>query len=156
MTSLLTLFFRHSICTMYIYCMYMDSSVENMIFKEPSYHYLPLSYLLAGRQIVVFARCWLARFSWVNSLTGTFAGALRTKCQTPEFFSMHRFSIDSGREYWMIIDKRRPGFLTVRCMIWLDRRHTGKLWKRDNLLTEKGQGVSEEPNYTTSRKPGPL
>jgi hypothetical protein len=50
-------------------------------------------------------------------------------------------------------------------MIWLhpppphpvskiNRRHTGRLIKRDNLLT--GEGVGEEPNHTTARKPGPL
>jgi hypothetical protein len=38
----------------------------------------------------------------------------------------------------------------------LDRQHTGRLRKRDNLLT--GEGVGEEPNHTTrdERKPGPL
>ncbi len=36
----------------------------------------------------------------------------------------------------------------------LDRRHTGRLRKRDNML--RGEGVGEEPNYTTARKPGPL
>jgi hypothetical protein len=38
----------------------------------------------------------------------------------------------------------------------LDRRHTGKLRKRDSLLTEGGKGVGEEPNHTNARKPGPL
>jgi hypothetical protein len=39
----------------------------------------------------------------------------------------------------------------------LDRRHIGRLRKRDNLLTEKrGRGVREEPKHTTARKPGPL
>ncbi len=32
----------------------------------------------------------------------------------------------------------------------LDLRHTGRLRKGDNLLTERGEGVEEEPNYTTA------
>ncbi len=36
----------------------------------------------------------------------------------------------------------------------LDRRHTGRLRKRDSLLTGEGAGV--EPNHTTARKLGPL
>jgi hypothetical protein len=51
----------------------------------------------------------------------------------------------------------------TRCrMIWLhppprpcmlNRRHTGRLRKRDNLLTvEWVEGVGEEPNHTTARK----
>ncbi len=35
----------------------------------------------------------------------------------------------------------------------LDRRHTGRLRKRDNLLL--GRGVGEEPNHKTARNPGP-
>ncbi len=39
----------------------------------------------------------------------------------------------------------------------LDLRHTGRLKKRDNLLTGEGrEGVGEEPNHTTTRKPGSL
>jgi hypothetical protein len=40
----------------------------------------------------------------------------------------------------------------------LDRRHTGRLRKGDNLLTGGGGGgrMGEEPNHTTERKPGPL
>jgi hypothetical protein len=40
----------------------------------------------------------------------------------------------------------------------LDRRHTRRLRKRDNLLTGEGKGVGvmEEPNHTTASKPGPL
>jgi hypothetical protein len=34
--------------------------------------------------------------------------------------------------------------------------HTGRLRKRDNLLTETGEGVGEEPNHTIARKTGPL
>ncbi len=59
---------------------------------------------------------------------------------------------------------RWPGFLAV---VWfvsshpfppssfskLDRRHTGRLRKRDNLLTGRGKGVGEEPDHTTARKP---
>ncbi len=71
------------------------------------------------------------------------------------------------REYWMIY--RVPGFLADEwfgsstnpspppCHVnKLDRRRTGRLRKRDpdNLLT--GEGVSEEPNRTTARKPVPL
>ncbi len=34
----------------------------------------------------------------------------------------------------------------------LDRRHTGRLRKRDKLLTgEGGKGVGEEPNHTTAK-----
>ncbi len=39
----------------------------------------------------------------------------------------------------------------------LNRRHTGSLRKRDNLLPGEGKkGVGKEPNHTTARKPGPL
>ncbi len=38
----------------------------------------------------------------------------------------------------------------------LDRRHTGRLRKRDNLLTEEGGGMGVEPIHTTARKLGPL
>jgi hypothetical protein len=38
----------------------------------------------------------------------------------------------------------------------LDRRHTGVLRKRDNLLTQEGKGVGEEPKHTTAKKPVPL
>jgi hypothetical protein len=41
----------------------------------------------------------------------------------------------------------------------LDRQHTGRLRKRDNLLMgeEEGKGgVGEELNHTTARNPGPL
>ncbi len=36
----------------------------------------------------------------------------------------------------------------------LDRRHTGRLRMRNNLLT--GEGVGEEPKCTMARKPDPL
>jgi hypothetical protein len=36
----------------------------------------------------------------------------------------------------------------------IDRLHTGRLRKRENLLM--GEGVGEETNHTTARKPGPL
>jgi hypothetical protein len=37
------------------------------------------------------------------------------------------------------------------------QRHTGRLWKRNNLLTEGGGGGVEEPNHMmVARKPGPL
>ncbi len=63
---------------------------------------------------------------------------------------------------------RGPGLLAV---VWfgsspspppspvskLDRRHTGRLRKKDNLLTEEGGGgAGEGPNHTTAWKPGPL
>jgi hypothetical protein len=39
----------------------------------------------------------------------------------------------------------------------LNRRHTGRLRKRDKLPTgELGNWVRKEPNLTTTRKPGPL
>jgi hypothetical protein len=39
----------------------------------------------------------------------------------------------------------------------LDRRNTGRLRKRDNLLTgEGGKGMGEESNQMTARKPEPL
>jgi hypothetical protein len=38
----------------------------------------------------------------------------------------------------------------------LDQRHTGRLRKRDNLLTGERGEVGEEPKHTTARKPGPL
>jgi hypothetical protein len=38
----------------------------------------------------------------------------------------------------------------------LDRRHTGRLRKRDNLQTGEGEGMGEEPNHATAKKPGPL
>ncbi len=70
-----------------------------------------------------------------------------------------------GKEYWNIYGG--PGLFAV---VWfgsylplspypackLNGRHTGRLRKRDNFLTEKGRGGAEEPNHTTSRKPGPL
>jgi hypothetical protein len=37
------------------------------------------------------------------------------------------------------------------------RRHIGRQRKKDNLMSgEGGKRVGEEPNQTTSRKPGPL
>jgi hypothetical protein len=53
-------------------------------------------------------------------------------------------------------------FSPTRCLFSpvnkLDRRHTGRLRKRDSLLTGGGgnKGVGEEPNHPTMRKPGPL
>jgi hypothetical protein len=39
----------------------------------------------------------------------------------------------------------------------LDQRHTGRLRKKDKSLTGGGgSGVGEDPNHTTTRKPGPL
>ena len=39
----------------------------------------------------------------------------------------------------------------------LDQRNTGRLSKSDNLFTVVwGEGLGEEPNHTTARKPGPL
>jgi hypothetical protein len=38
----------------------------------------------------------------------------------------------------------------------LEQRHTGRLRKRDNLLTVEEEKVGEEPFHTTTRKPGPL
>jgi hypothetical protein len=40
-----------------------------------------------------------------------------------------------------------PTFLSV-----LDRRHTGRLRKRENMSMGEGVGVLEEPNHTTARK----
>ncbi len=65
------------------------------------------------------------------------------------------------REFYLLRPSRRR-------MIWffshplpppspvskLDLRHTGRLRKRDNLLTEGG--VGEEPNHKTARKTDPL
>ncbi len=68
-----------------------------------------------------------------------------------------------NREFWM--SYRGPGFFAVvwfgtsppRLVSKLDRQHTWRLWKRNNLLTgEGGKGVGEEPNHTTARKPSPL
>jgi hypothetical protein len=74
---------------------------------------------------------------------------------------LHIELLKVGREYWMVY--RGSGFLSV---VWdfalrpppsspfpvskLGRRHTGRLRKRDNLLTGEGE------NYTTLSKPGPL
>ncbi len=68
------------------------------------------------------------------------------------------------REYWMVCIG--PGFLAV---VWfgssptlppvgkLNRRHTERLRKRNNLLKEKrGYRMGDEPNLTTARKPDPL
>jgi hypothetical protein len=42
-------------------------------------------------------------------------------------------------------------------MIKFDRRHTGRLIWRGNLLTgEEGKGVGVEPNDMAARKPGLL
>jgi hypothetical protein len=38
----------------------------------------------------------------------------------------------------------------------IDQRHTGRLKKRDSFVTGEEEGVVEEPNHTTARKPGPL
>jgi hypothetical protein len=69
---------------------------------------------------------------------------------------------------------RGPGFLDVARfgsflafhlsqVIKLERRRTGRLRKRDNLLTRGGGEklggevrASEEPNHIAARKPGPL
>jgi hypothetical protein len=40
--------------------------------------------------------------------------------------------------------------------VCFDRRHTGRLRKRNNLLTVEGMEAEEEPNHTPARKPGPL
>ncbi len=37
-----------------------------------------------------------------------------------------------------------------------DRRHKGRLRKRNNLLRGTGEGVGEESNHTTAKKPGPV
>jgi hypothetical protein len=68
----------------------------------------------------------------------------------------------SGSSHWIIEDK-----LSRRRMTWLlspplppspvsklDRRHSGRLRKRDNM--QAGEGRGKEPNHTTARKPGPL
>ncbi len=63
-------------------------------------------------------------------------------------------------EYWTIY--RGPGFsrsyglarplLPPSLVSKLDRRHTGRLRKRKNLLTGEGGGrLGEEPNHTTAR-----
>jgi hypothetical protein len=62
---------------------------------------------------------------------------------------------------------REPGFLGVLLygpytppppalspVSKLDRRHTGRPRKRDNFLT--GEGMGDEPNHSTTIKPGPL
>ncbi len=51
------------------------------------------------------------------------------------------------REYWIRL-------LPPAYACKLVRRNTGRLMKRDNLLT--GEGGGQEPNHTTARKPGPL
>ncbi len=71
--------------------------------------------------------------------------------------------IRTAREYWMIFSwpgfwcrmiRPLPHFSTIHK---LDRRHTGRLRKRDNLLDVRGgQGVAKEPNHATGRKTGPL
>jgi hypothetical protein len=38
----------------------------------------------------------------------------------------------------------------------MDRRHTGRLRKRDSILGRGEEGVGEEPNHTTAEKLGPL
>jgi hypothetical protein len=60
---------------------------------------------------------------------------------------------------------RRPGFLVYDLapspplppspVSNLERRHTRRLRKRDNLLTEEGR-EGEEPNHTIARLSGPL
>jgi hypothetical protein len=54
---------------------------------------------------------------------------------------------------WLIAYKPPPPPSHIRK---LDRRHIGRLRKRDELLTGEGEEVGEEPNHTTARKPGPL
>ncbi len=93
-------------------------------------------------------------------LTMTFA--YRSTC----YFLMIKWK-RCPREYWRIY--RGSGFLAV---VWLgssppsppppvsklDRRHTARPRKRDNLLTGEGRGgVGEERNHKTARrKPSPL
>ncbi len=70
------------------------------------------------------------------------------------------------REYWMLY--RGPGFLAV-VWFWLlnplppslpsvsSTADTEEDWERETICwLERGEGVEEEPNYTTARKPGPL
>ncbi len=153
-TSLLTLFFRHSICT----CTWIPVLT---IWYLKNGHIT--SYWRVGRLSSLPDADWQG----FHGLTGTFAGAFRTQCQTPEFFSMHSFSIDSSKEYWMSIDKRGTGFLAfawfgssppripaVSLIGGAAHRKTEK--ERQLAHGRGGQGVGEDPNYTTSIKPGRL
>jgi hypothetical protein len=75
--------------------------------------------------------------------------------------------IPSPREYWMITEGQpfslsynmapRPPLAPPSPVIKLERRHTGSQRDRDNLIRgDLGEGVGEEPNHMTARKPGPL
>jgi hypothetical protein len=97
--------------------MYMDSSVENMIFEE-----CRLCQMLTGK------------VSWVN---WDVCWSIQDEMPDPEFFSMHRFSIDSGR----VLDEYRQlrYRLSRLCMIWLlSTPYTGsKLDHTAHRKTEK-------------------
>jgi hypothetical protein len=54
-----------------------------------------------------------------------------------------------GRMVWLL-----PRPLPPSPVSKLDRQHTARLRKRDNLLT--GEGMGEEPKHTSARKPGSL
>jgi hypothetical protein len=63
-------------------------------------------------------------------------------------------SLHACREYWKIYRGPVPPPLPGSNIDW---RHTGRLRKRDNLLTGEGaEGVGLEPNHTTARKLSPL
>jgi hypothetical protein len=59
----------------------------------------------------------------------------------------------TGETREQLTDFRKPGFLAVSKLDW---RHTGRLRKRNNLLTGEKGGKGKEPNHRTARKPGTL
>jgi hypothetical protein len=75
---------------MYMCTWFPLSSAENMIFEEPS---ISLRGGGSAEQTVVFARCGLARFSWVN---WDVCWIIQEKCQTlhASFLDRFRHSIE--------------------------------------------------------------
>ncbi len=65
---------------------------------------------------------------------------------------IERARLSRGRMLWLLAHPFPPSPVSK-----LDRRHTGRLRNRDNLLSgEGGKGVGEDPNHTTATKHSPV
>ncbi len=127
----------------YLRCTLSSMLVQYCPFKHDIFHFVQLTILL------------FCQVYWGVTLT---SGSKMTVVVR----SIHEY-----REYWMIYKESQS--FSRSCDLApnssppppsvnkLDRRHTGRLWKRNILLTEEGgKGVGKEPNHTTPRKPGPI